>query len=143
MNNVSFGAKTPEEKYKEALAEYCDFLKDDTNIFKANNTCCSLWEIVDWVWNRDDDLGAFRLSLFEKCPELRIMHDVANSKKHKKLDRPKAKIQEAKATGDFNSDFSSDFDNHRLIVQMENGNKHNLLDILEKVVAFWDNHFKD
>lgn len=143
MNNVSFGAKTPKEKYKEVLAEYSDFLKDDTNIFKANNTCCSLWEIVDWIWNRKDDLGDFRKSLFKKCPELRIMHDVANSKKHKKLDRPKAKIQESKATGAYSKAYSKAYDVYRLVVVLEDGKQHNLTDILEKVVAFWDDHFKD
>ena len=141
MNNVSFGAKNPKEKYKEVLAEYSDFLKDDTISFKANNICASIWELADWVWDRKDDLGTFRLSLFEKCPELKIMHDIANSKKHKILSRPKAFIKKAKATGSFSSDFSSDFDNHRLVVVLEDGSQYNLTYILEKTVTFWSEYF--
>lgn len=152
MKNISYGPKTAKEWYKQVREGYNDFLRDDTDFYKANCVCTFLWHMTDWTFKEQKsskqgykNLGDFRDMLYESCNDLKLLCDIANSCKHGelKIDRIKVKdAQESKATGSFSSDFSSDFDNHRLVVQMENGDKHNLLDILEKVVIFWDEYFK-
>ena len=138
------------KKLKELIFEYEDFLKDDLIEYKANNLCTNAWHIIDWVLVEFENIHGYsniadlRNSLYPRCNSLKIMHDIANSSKHKSLDRPKASI---KTTGIHEGDFckedflSDDFDVSRLKIELEDGTILDFNDEIENVIEFWKSYF--
>ncbi len=150
MGSLTFGADSAKNKYEEFIEEYSEYKKDDTSKYKASNLANSAWHLVDWSFedyktiHNCNDIGKFRETLYPKCPNLKIMHDLANAKKHKELTRPKARLKNTrKHEGDFSSEFSSDFDISYLEIELENGDILNFEDEIDKVKEFWENYFSD
>ena len=80
----------------------------------------------------------FRKQLYIECPEFKILHDISNSIKHKKLSSPKVKIQNTeKHEGTFDYTFDSTFDISYLKIIFENGDEQDLLEILEPAINYW------
>ena len=81
------------------------------------------------------------IDLFQNCPEMKILHDIVNTIKHKELTSPKVEIREAKShSGDFSSDFSNDFDIARLEIHFEDGSCTNVAKLLEAAIDYWDSN---
>jgi len=138
------------KKLKELIFEYEDFLKDDLIEYKANNLCTNAWHIIDWILiefghiHGYSNIGDLRNSLYPRCNSLKIMHDIGNTSKHNKLDRPKASIRTTNIhEGDFcKADFSSnDFDISRLEIELEDGTILDFNTEIKKVIEFWKIYF--
>ncbi len=148
MGNVSFGAKTPNERLLELIEEYDEFCNDRLNEWKANNICTNLWQLSDWIFNNGCTSFAsvcdFRKDLFSKCSDLKVLHDIANASKHFSLTRPKADIKEArKHRGSFNSSFSFAFDISSLDLELDDGTIIHAENMIKKTLDFWKQYFKD
>lgn len=150
MGSLTFGADTAKDKYQEFLEEYAEFKNDETSIKKASNLANSAWHLVDWSFvdfqsiHNCNNIVEFRETLFPNCPSLKIMHDLANAKKHKNLTRPKANLKNTrKHNGVFSREFSSDFDISYLEIELENETKLSFEKEIDKVKTFWDNYFID
>lgn len=148
MGSLTFGVDTARDKYQEFLEEYGEYKDDVTSIIKATNLSTSAWHLIDWTFedyksiHNLDKIVDYRETLYPTCPSLKIMHDLANAKKHKNLDRPKARLKGTKKhKGDFSRDFSFDFDITYLEIELENGTKLDFEKEIDKVKSFWDNYF--
>jgi hypothetical protein len=139
------------EKFNDLLLEYEDFLKNDLVEYKANNLSANSWHLIDWILvdyahiNRFNKIEDLRNSLYPKCNSLKIMHDIANSSKHKDLSRPKANIRRVDTyDGDYDPrDYDSEqFDTSRLEIELEDNTILNFKDEIKKVIDFWKNYFK-
>lgn len=147
MSKISF-TEDSEELLINLIDAYNDF-KNDTLSKRYANECANIsWNLTEWVFknykstHNKNSLGEYRESLYPICPTLKIMHDIANGSKHYDLGRPKTKIKDAKQhDGDFNSDFSRDFDISILEIEFEDGTTLYFEDELEKVVEFWKSYF--
>ena len=150
MNSLNFGKDNAKDKYEEFLADYNDYKNDDLNIVKAKRVAVSSWHLVDWTFqeyqssHNYSELGSYRESLYPDCDSLKIMHDIANTTKHKLLTRPKANLKNTKEhKGGFSSDFSFDFDISYLELEKNDGTILRFIEETEKVKDFWDNYFGD
>ena len=150
MNSLNFGKDNAKDKYEEFLADYNDYKNDDLNIVKAKRVAVSSWHLVDWTFqeyqssHNYSELGSYRESLYPDCDSLKIMHDIANTTKHKLLTRPKANLKNTKEhKGGFSSDFSFDFDISYLELEKNDGTILRFIEETEKVKDFWDNYFAD
>ncbi|WP_299520311.1 hypothetical protein [Winogradskyella sp.] len=138
------------QKLKDLLNEFEDFERDSVSEYKANNLANNSWHLIEWVKSDYIDvveemtLTDFRETLYPRCESLKIMHDIANSSKHKSLDRPKATIRNANLReGDFDpKDFNrNDFYVSSLEIVMEDGTIKPFLDEIQKVLLFWKEYF--
>lgn len=145
----SFDTRTSEDKFKELLKQYENFKKDDTSTAKAEELSTNSWHLTDWIFEEFKNihlisgLGDFRETLYPECPSLKNMHDIANGSKHSKVSRPKASIKETrKHFGPYSSEFSREFDQTTLEIELENGTILYFIDEIEKVIFFWRTYFK-
>ena len=150
MSSLNFGKDNSVDKYQEFLADYNDYKNDDLNVNKAKRVAVSSWHLVDWTFqefkstHNFTDIGNYRESLYPNCDSLKIMHDIANTTKHKLLTRPKADLKDTKEhRGDFSNDFSFDFDISYLELEKNDGTILRFVEETEKVKGFWDNYFAD
>jgi hypothetical protein len=152
MNSLNFGKDTANDKYKEFLQDYDEYINDDLSVKKAKRLASSSWHLVDWTFEEHKtvhnftDIGSFRESLYPNCESLKIMHDLTNASKHKILSRPKGDLKNTKEhQGDFCSeDFSSeDFDVSYLEIEKNDGTKLSFKSEIEIVKDFWIEYFKD
>lgn len=143
----SFGAKNPEDQLKEIITEYYDFVDNHLNATKANNICVNLWQLNDWIYkfyNIEDSIPVFRNKLFESCPYLRVVHDIANASKHFELDRSKSSLKEArKHEGVFDHTFDSSFDMSKLEVVLEDDVTISDKNLIKTALDFWIKFFLD
>ncbi|WP_405376596.1 hypothetical protein [Nonlabens sp. Asnod3-A02] len=150
MSSLTFGTDTAKEKYQEFLEEYTEYKDDETSIQKASNLSSSAWHLVDWCFEDFKSIhnfvkiSDFRETLYPNCESLKIMHDLANAKKHKNLTRPKANLKNTKKhNGAFSREFSSEFDISYLEIELDNGTKLSFEEEIDKVKAFWETYFFD
>ena len=146
----TFEDKTSEDKFRELIQQYKEFKEDDTSSLKATELCTNAWHLIDWVYNefpeihKNESLGDFRETLYPICESLKIIHDIANGSKHSKVSRPKAAIKKTdKHIGPFSNVFSRVFDQTYLEIEMEDGTKLYFIDIIESVMNFWKEYFKN
>src|SRR5688572_20989885 len=71
----------------------------------AEKVCSDAWHLSDWVFsemkelNKDSTKDQFRIALYNECPEMKILSDLANTFKHKILTNPKVQIKETRKHG--------------------------------------------
>jgi len=95
------GLKKPSEIFAREMAPaYDDYLHDPANEYRANNLAAAINEHTEWTFkfcNQEGEearlqgaknLKEFRLQRFAECPDLQMMWDLADAKKHRLLDRP-------------------------------------------------------
>ena len=80
---------------------YADFIKDALSSRKAITCVVFAWHLNDWIWaqhktelQKNPGLKEKRdyiQFLFEMCPELEVLQDLANGSKHFKSDRSTVK----------------------------------------------------
>jgi hypothetical protein len=126
-------------------ADFEKLMQDPLSISLAEKTCSDAWHLSDWVFSeqkeKDKELTKekFRINLYLECPEMRILHDLANTFKHKELTNPKAKIKEAKIHGGaFSSGFSKAFDVSRLEVHYNDDSQIDVDDLVKLSIEYWE-----
>ena len=148
----AFGAHNFCGKLDDLVSQLNDFKKDEISVFRANSLAIACWNLEEWAFkdpllSNTIDRDLFRRDLFRKCPALAIMHDIANSEKHKGVSRPKATIKDngtKLAIGDYHpGDYNrEDYRTTRFEIELENNTVLEFYNEAKKVVEFWQDFFK-
>ena len=145
-----FNLQCSTDKFKLLVKQHQQFDESPTCSIRALAFCETAWSLTDWIYSEFIDnlhqltLGEFRAILYIKCPHLTIIHDLANASKHKIITRPKGNIKSAdKVDGPFTNVFSSAFQQTILLIELENGSTIKVTDLVNGVLSFWLNYFKN
>jgi len=140
-----FGIDNSKDRLQQLKENFEKLKRDQLNVSLAEQTCSDAWHLNDWVLAEQKQInptltkGTFRAKVYNECPEMKILHDLVNSFKHKELDRPKVRIKETKKHGGaFSSDFSKDFDVSRLEVHFEDQSKIDVDDLVKIAIDYWN-----
>lgn len=139
-----FGISQAKDRLK-LLEENFQLLKQDPlNVSLAEQACSDAWHLTDWVFDEEKENNPsltkeiFRTKLYKECSEFKILHDLVNSIKHKKLSNPKVTITQTKRkAGAFSNAFSKAFGVSRLEIHFEEGTKVDLDDLVEVAIEYW------
>lgn len=150
MNSLNFGKDTVNDKYEEFLQDYNDYINDDLSIQKAKRLANSAWHLVDWTYqeykseHNFTDIGSYRESLYPNCLSLKVMHDLANTTKHKLLTLPKADLKNSKEhKGQYSKQYSSHYNISYLQLEKNDGTILRFKNEIENVKEFWLNYFEN
>lgn len=126
------------------VSDYDKLVWDPLNVSLAEKCCVDAWHLADWHYDEvvkpknSQALEQYRSELFKECPEMKVLHDIANTIKHKELTRAKAKIQLGrKHEGPFSPDFSKDFDVSRLEVVYDDNKTIDIDDLVKIAIEYW------
>jgi hypothetical protein len=132
-----FGINKAQDRLKQLVENYEQLKKDASNVSLAEQVCGDAWHLNDWVLNELNDSGnpikmaQFRIQLYSECGEFKILHDIANTIKHKKLTNPKVQIKKTTIhEGVFDSTFDMTFDISYLELILANGDKLRLDEVV-------------
>lgn len=146
----SFEDKNAQDKLKDLLNQYTEFKNDHGSSAKASDLVTNAWHLIEWVFEefqqqlQVSSITDLRETLYPLCPQLKIMHDLANGSKHSIVTRPKAPISgTSKQFGAFSSQFSNDFSKTALLIQMQDGSRLYFDDEIKIVMQFWKDYFKN
>lgn len=139
-----FDINTSHDKLKLLTEDYGRLIADPLNISLAEKCCQDAWHLADWDLKEKQKISAgltkeqYRIDLYNRCPEMRILHDLSNAMKHKSLDNPKTKIQKTNIhRGAFSSAFSKAFDISGLQVLFDNDKQIDVDDLVKLAIDYW------
>jgi hypothetical protein len=140
-----FNILSSADRLKLLKDDFEKLTKNPLDISLAEKTCSDAWHLSDWVFSEQkvNDSGLtkekFRTNLYIECPEMRILHDLANTIKHKELTNPKVKIRETKVhRGGFSSGFSKAFNVSRLEVHYNEDARIDVDDLIKLAIEYWN-----
>jgi len=141
-----FGIENSKDKLFQLEENFKMLKQDPLNVSLAEKACSDAWHLIDWVLVDQKAInplltkGQFRTRVYIECAEMKILHDLVNTEKHRELDRPKMIITETKKRGGaFSSAFSKDFDVSRLEIHFENQSKIDVDDLVKIAIDYWRN----
>lgn len=124
------------------------FEKEGLNTSLAMECAVAGWSVLDWIFNCDGQrLGYTRLKdlqddIKRQCQSISLLRDIANARKHKKIDRYTPLVKSAeKHDGAFSRAFCRDFDIPRLVVHTDSG-KFDFWTTLQSALAYYEGYFK-
>jgi len=139
-----FDIKTSHDKLRLLKEDYGRLIAEPLNISLADKCCQDAWHLADWDLKEKQKIKAdltreqYRIDLYNRCPEMRILHDLSNTMKHKTLDNPKAKIQKTNIhRGPFSPAFSKAFDISGLQVMFDNDKQIDVDDLVKIAIDYW------
>jgi len=139
-----FEINSSKDKLRQLITDHERLIADPLNISLAEKCCQDAWHLADWDLKDKQKIKTgltkeqYRTDLFLQCQEMRILHDLSNSMKHKSLDNPKAKIQTTNIhRGAFSPAFSKGFDISGLQVIMDNGKQIDVDDLVKTAIDYW------
>ena len=112
----------------------------------AQSAAVTGWHLAEWIFKEfHKGTNLERNNFFKKiklaCPELQMIHDIANAYKHPELTSHKVCIDETRFVKGFcQKSFNKAFAPSKLQV-IRNGKKHDFIDVLEAVRLFWKTYF--
>ena len=140
-----FGIENSNDRLLQLKNNFELLKQDELNISLAEQTCSDAWHLIDWVYEEKKQSDSaltkeqFRKTVYEQCQEMKILHDLVNSFKHKNLSRQKVKIIETRIHGGaFSNGFSKGFDVSRLEVHFEDKSKIDVDDLVEIAIKYWN-----
>jgi len=140
-----FGIVNSRDRLKLLKDDFEKLMKDPLDISLAEKTCLDAWHLSEWVFSEQNENNGgltkekFRINLYFECPEMRILHDLANTIKHKNLISPKTKIRATKVHGGgFSSGFSKAFNGSRLEVHYNNDARIDVDDLIKLLITHWE-----
>jgi hypothetical protein len=141
-----FGIENSKDRLKQLIDHYEKLKQDTLNVSLAESVCSYAWHLIDWVYEEEQEEGnslskeSFREQIYDECPEMKILHDLVNTSKHKKISRPKVQIVKINIHGGaYSSAFSKAYDVSRLEIHFSDGSKIDLDDLIQKAIEFWKN----
>ena len=140
-----FGIENSKDRLAILEEDFCRLRQNPLDISLAEKTCSDAWHLVDWVFSESKNsdknitLEKSRNDLYSECPEMKVLHDLANAYKHKTLTHPKVKIirDEVHAGGFSSSGFSKAFNTSRLTVYFEDNSKMVVDDLIRIAIKYW------
>ena len=150
MPKMSFNIRSSKDFYKKLLDDYTEYKKDRVSSGRALNCAMVSWHLSEWVANEEmpgakySEIKEKVNDFIKKCPSLSIMKDIANGSKHFNITRYEPAIDKTHLHhGDFNADFSHDFDISTLVITMKDGEKKYFEIEIEIVINFWKEFFDE
>ena len=161
---VEFGYHTAREEWEEVgLPAYERFKLSPTRA-TAMEVAIHAWHAQDWLWHEvnpgvdthsNPAFAAFRKQLIADCQELEWVGDIADAAKHRGLGRPKPPqvermnlAQEPKLLLWSNGRLALTTNGKGILVggrpltiELTDGSKHEVAQVLERVVEFWQARF--
>ncbi len=144
-----FGIENSKDRLNLLKKNYENLKQDRLNISLAEQACSDAWHLIDWVFEEEKKIDSeltkekYREKVYLEFPEIKILHDLVNTFKHKNLSRPKAVIVETKEHGGaYSSGFSKGFDVSRLEVHLENDAKIDVDDLVKLAIDYWSSTLK-
>src|SRR5690606_2377334 len=126
------------------ITDHKRLISDPLNVSLAEKCCQDAWHLADWDLKDKQKIKTgltkeqYRIELYHRCPEMRILHDLSNSMKHKSLNSPKAKIQKTNIhRGAFSPAFSKGFDVSGLQVMFDNDKQIDVDDLVKIAIDYW------
>lgn len=140
-----FGINTTRDKLRLLVADYRRLVADPLNVSLAEKCCQDAWHLADWDLKEKQKLNLdlkkeqYRLDLYQRCPEMRILHDLSNTMKHKSLQYPKSNIQKTYIhQGSFSPGFSKAFDISGLQVRFDEDKVIDVDDLVKIAINYWE-----
>lgn len=140
-----FGINSSKDKLTKLNKNYELLKRKASDVSLAELVCSEAWHINDWVYceliesGKDITKNEYRNTLYLSCPEFKIMHDIANTIKHKHISKPKVTIVSTKEhSGTFDYTFDRSFDISFIELVFEDGSKQRLLDVLKPIIKYWN-----
>ncbi len=140
-----FEINTSKKKFEQLKENILKLRKNPVDVSLAEKICEDTWHLCDWVFAELQEQDSqttkeqFRIEIYNSCPEFRTLHDIANTIKHKKLDRPKINIKSTfKHHGTFDYTFDNTFETSYLEIEYQNGTKKRLIEILQPALDYWE-----
>ncbi|REL38160.1 hypothetical protein DYD21_06000 [Rhodohalobacter sp. SW132] len=150
--SLTFDIKNSQDLFKVLLENYEKYKEDELSVRKALNCVTVGWHLTEWAcwhekkWEEKTNrqvLGDFRKTLYDNCPELKVMHDICTGYKHYKITSPKSNISDSDLhEGTFGKTFGPTFNKSRLVIVSIGGDKQDFSIVIEKVVDFWTDYFQ-
>ena len=138
-----FEIDTSRDKLRQLIADHERLISDPLNISLAEKCCQDAWHLADWDLNDRQKVGPnltkehYRIDLFQRCPEMRILHDLSNTMKHQTLTNPRAQIKATKIHGGgFGSGFSKGFNVSGLQVHFDNNQQIDVDDLVKIAIDY-------
>lgn len=137
----------PDLLYEVLEPDFEDLKQDPVSPRKALHCLVVGWHLTDWTfksygYKTSMSLGEYRESLYPRCPELQVLHDLATELKHFTVNRPKLEVKTRLQPGAFSSAFSPGFDIGTLVLHYQ-GKSVNVLQVIEAVIRFWNSYFDE
>jgi hypothetical protein len=136
---VDFGFTSAREYWAEVVLPAYECFKADPSRGKAIIASFPAWHIQDWIWheqhpgedtrNSNKEYTQFQEKLFDDCPELTWIRDVADAGKHRGLGRSTLEVRKVINTWPLNTTPS--------IIKLTDGAEHDFADVLSRVIEYW------
>jgi hypothetical protein len=135
---VNFGFTSAKEYWDEVLLPAYERFNAEPSRGNAIMASLPAWHIQDWIWHQQHpgtdtrnskDYTQFHDKLFDDCPELAWIRDVADAGKHCGLGRPTLEVREAVNTWPLNTT--------PLTITLNDGTTQDFADVLSRVVEYW------
>ncbi len=152
-----FELKKPIDLYKKLEWEYSQLIKKPTDHYTAYNFFVTAEHIPDWLFPKRENKSE-QINLKNKDIVLQICSHIANGAKHFQLEAKHHKSVSgfSKAGGYFPDNYfpkgywpDGYFPKSQLLIQLDNearekfGATISILNLAEKVMAFWQSYFKE
>jgi hypothetical protein len=139
-----FDINTSKDKLRQLIVDYEKLISDPLNVSLAEKCCQDAWHLADWDF-RDQQKNKttltkeqYRIDLYQRCSEMRVLHDLSNTMKHKTLTTPKAQIKATKIHGGgFSAAFSKGFNVSGLQVHFDNNRQIDVDDLVKIAIDYW------
>ena len=147
MSSFSFDIKSSSDYFNKLKEDYIEFCLNKTSSRVAINCAMTSWHLADWTYKEFNQQLLSQFSVFNSykdnlktlCPDLKIMQDITNGSKHFSITKYTPKIKTTGVhDGDFNEDFSNDFDIAALEIELNDGTTVYFDDAIERVINFWE-----
>jgi hypothetical protein len=135
---IDFGFTSAREFWDEVVLPAYECFKANPSRGSAIIASFPAWHIQDWIWH-EKHLGEdtrnnanytrFQDKLFNDCPELPWIRDVADAGKRRGLGRSTLKVREVKNTWPLNTT--------PLTIKLSDGTEHDFTDSLSRVIEYW------
>jgi hypothetical protein len=139
-----FDITTSRDKLRLLTEDHKRLIADPINVSLAEKCCQDAWHLADWDFKEKQNTNTaltkeqYRKELYSQCPEMRILHDLSNTMKHKSVDNPKVKIKQTNIhRGSFSSAFSKAFNVSGLQVIFDNNEQIDVDDLVEIAIDYW------
>ena len=146
--SLTFGMKSAGECLQEFRNKIDQFDKDDLNTSLAMECAIAGWSVADWIFECDGQrLGYNKLrdlqdEIREQCQSLSHLQDIANARKHKEIDHYTPSVKSSgQREGDFNRDFSRDFNITRLVFHTDAG-EFSFWSTLQSALYYYEKYFE-
>ncbi|MEX1132282.1 MAG: hypothetical protein WEC15_03585 [Flavobacteriales bacterium] len=144
MASHSFAIRTAADLLTKLEADFQIFLADPLSSSKALNCVFSAWHMSDWWYEESSHTPTeqgkkeYQRKLRSEHDFLRFMSDIANGSKHIRLSDPNVQVKDTSVhQGDFNNDFSLDFDVPYLKITLEDRSERIFAKELENALNHW------